>query len=117
VWNNTVGKISFEVPDWIPGMGGKGFSVPKIPEFATGGIVNKDMIARVGEAGPEAITPINKLMDFITVAVSNGNKTSGNEEMLNMMSSMYKVMLQLLNGKTSITLNNREIARVVKEVC
>lgn len=117
VWNSTVGKISFEVPDWVPGMGGKGFSVPKIPEFAKGGIVNKDIIARVGEAGPEAITPINKLMDFITVAVANGNKTSGNDEMINMMSSMYKVMLQLLNGKTSITLNNREIARVVKEVC
>ena len=117
VWNSTVGKLSFTVPDWVPGIGGEGFSVPKIPAFAKGGIVSADMIARVGEAGPEAITPIDKLMDYITVAVANGNKTSGNEEMLSMLTSMYKVMLQILNGKTSITLNNREIARVVKEVC
>jgi hypothetical protein len=38
-WNNTVGRISFQAPDWVPGLGGKGFSVPKIPEFHTGGIV------------------------------------------------------------------------------
>jgi hypothetical protein len=25
VWNNTVGKLSFKVPSWVPGLGGKGF--------------------------------------------------------------------------------------------
>jgi hypothetical protein len=36
-WNNTVGKISFKAPDWIPGgLGGKQWSVPKIPEFKKG---------------------------------------------------------------------------------
>lgn len=38
-WNSTVGKLSFEVPSWVPGMGGKGFSMPKLPEFHTGGVV------------------------------------------------------------------------------
>jgi hypothetical protein len=39
LWNNSVGKLSFKAPDWIPGFGGKGFSVPKIPMLAEGGIV------------------------------------------------------------------------------
>jgi phage-related minor tail protein len=39
IWNNTVGKLSFKVPDWVPKLGGKGFSVPKIPMLAAGGIV------------------------------------------------------------------------------
>jgi phage-related protein len=39
LWNDTVGKLSFSVPDWVPGIGGKGFSMPKLPEFHTGGIV------------------------------------------------------------------------------
>lgn len=39
MWNNTVGKLSFEIPSWVPGMGGKGFSMPKLPEFHTGGVV------------------------------------------------------------------------------
>ncbi len=35
LWNKTVGGFSFKVPDWIPGVGGKGFSIPKMH---TGGI-------------------------------------------------------------------------------
>jgi hypothetical protein len=30
-WNNTVGKLEFKAPDWVPGIGGKGFEVPNIP--------------------------------------------------------------------------------------
>lgn len=38
-WNNTIGKLSFSIPDWVPMMGGKGFSMPKLPEFHRGGVV------------------------------------------------------------------------------
>lgn len=38
-WNSTVGKLSFEIPSWVPGLGGKGFSMPTLPEFHAGGIV------------------------------------------------------------------------------
>lgn len=37
LWNSTVGKLSFKAPDWIPGIGGKGWDVPDIPTFHTGG--------------------------------------------------------------------------------
>lgn len=60
-WNNTVGKISFTLPKWIPGgLGGQGFSVPKIPMLANGGIVDKPggMLALIGERGPEAVIPL-----------------------------------------------------------
>lgn len=30
LWNRTIGALSFEVPSWVPGMGGKGFDVPNI---------------------------------------------------------------------------------------
>jgi phage-related minor tail protein len=38
LWNKTVGSLSFSVPDWVPGIGGKGWSVPNIPTFHGGGI-------------------------------------------------------------------------------
>jgi phage-related protein len=38
-WNNTVGRLSFEIPGWVPGLGGRGFTMPKLPEFHTGGVV------------------------------------------------------------------------------
>lgn len=37
LWNSSVGKLSFEVPGWVPGIGGNGWSVPKIAGYHTGG--------------------------------------------------------------------------------
>lgn len=61
LWNNTIGKLSFKVPGWVPGLGGKGFEVPNIPMLAQGGIVNSPTLAMIGEAGPEAVIPLSKL--------------------------------------------------------
>ncbi len=38
-WNNTVGRLSFHIPDWVPGIGGNGFNMPNLPTFHRGGIV------------------------------------------------------------------------------
>jgi hypothetical protein len=38
-WNNTVGRLSWSVPGWVPGIGGNSISVPHIPRFHTGGKV------------------------------------------------------------------------------
>ena len=58
IWNNTVGKLSFKLPDWVPGIGGKGFSMPDIPMLAAGGIVTSPTLAMIGERGPEAVIPL-----------------------------------------------------------
>jgi hypothetical protein len=58
-WNNTVGKLSFTVPSWVPKIGGKGFDVPDIPMLAAGGIVTGPTLALIGERGPEAVIPLS----------------------------------------------------------
>lgn len=58
LWNSTVGGFGFTVPSWIPGVGGKGFH---IPEMASGGIVTGPTLALIGEAGPEAVIPLDQL--------------------------------------------------------
>lgn len=69
-WNSTVGKLSFKVPSWVPGLGGKGFDVPDIPELAKGGIVTGPTLAMIGEAGPEAVIPLDRLNQGMTINVS-----------------------------------------------
>jgi phage-related protein len=61
VWNNTIGKFSFTVPSWVPGIGGKGFAMPDIPMLAAGGIVTGPTLAMIGEAGPEAVIPLDRM--------------------------------------------------------
>jgi hypothetical protein len=38
-WNNTVGRLSWSVPGWVPGIGGNSFSAPRLPKFHSGGPV------------------------------------------------------------------------------
>jgi hypothetical protein len=38
-WNNTVGRLSWTVPGWVPGIGGNTIAAPRLPKFHTGGIV------------------------------------------------------------------------------
>ncbi len=72
-WNSSVGKISFTVPDWVPGVGGKGWSIPKIPLLAQGGVVTAATLAVVGEGSePEAVLPLSKL-DAMLNAPAAGN--------------------------------------------
>lgn len=69
-WNSTVGKLSFKVPTWVPIIGGKKFDVPDIPTLAEGGIVTGPTLALIGEAGPEAVIPLNRMNQGVTVNVS-----------------------------------------------
>ena len=65
-WNSTVGKLSFKTPDWVPGFGGRGWSMPKIPMLADGGIATRATLAMIGEgAGPEAIVPLDRIGEFL----------------------------------------------------
>lgn len=62
-----INKIGFDVPDWVPVIGGKrwGFNVPKIPKLAQGGIVDKPTYAMIGEAGTEAVMPLERNTGWI----------------------------------------------------
>lgn len=64
LWNNSIGKFSVKVPGWVPGIGGKGFDMPNLPELAEGGLVKSATLAVVGEAGPELVVPLDRLGDM-----------------------------------------------------
>ena len=78
IWNNTFGKLSFHVPSWVPGIGGKGFDIPDIPLLADGGIVSSATLAVIGEKGPEAVIPLSKMGNMggstnVTINVNGGD--------------------------------------------
>lgn len=73
--NKVIGalnSLSIDVPDWVPGLGGQtwGFNIPEIQMLAEGGIVDQPTLNIAGEAGPEAITPIDKLEAMIARVVA-----------------------------------------------
>jgi hypothetical protein len=75
LWNNTIGKLEFTIPSWVPLIGGEGFSVPSIPMLADGGIVTGPTLAMIGERGPEAVIPLsgrNSGMGNYTININGG---------------------------------------------
>lgn len=61
-WNNTVGKLHWTVPKWVPKLGGHTVGAPQLPHFAFGGIVpgpiGTPQLAVVH--GGELVVPANK---------------------------------------------------------
>ncbi|MEE1137315.1 MAG: phage tail tape measure protein [Acutalibacteraceae bacterium] len=63
--NAFIGYLNkLTIPDWVPGVGGKGLNFSLIPEIALaeGGIAMGPTNALIGEGGePEAVVPLSKL--------------------------------------------------------
>lgn len=79
-------KINIDVPDWVPGGGGKfGINIPEIPKLARGGIVNSPTMAMVGEAGSEMVVPlentsfVDKLSSALGTAVMSAMQMTGGQ--------------------------------------
>ena len=74
----------------------KDFGLPQAMEFAEGGVVNKPTNAIIGEAGPEAVVPLE------------------NSELVKEMKEIRKATQQLVkiigDGKTTINLDGRVLA-------
>lgn len=84
----SINSIKFDVPDWIPGIGGKsfgGFNIPEVPRvtlprLADGGITTGATLAEIGEAGREAVLPLEKntgWMDALADKIADRMPTSG----------------------------------------
>lgn len=68
------GLSKIKIPDWVPGVGGKGFSISEIPLLAKGGsFLNGQAI--VGEAGPELVSSTNGRTKV--TPLSNDEKNKG----------------------------------------
>lgn len=87
-WNSTLGTWKIQIPDWIPLVGG---NVIQIPQLATGGIVNGSTIANIGEAGAEAVLPLenntgwmDRLATKLADKINNNNGSSNNSITLDM---------------------------------
>ena len=72
----ALNKISVDIPSWVPGFGGKKFgfnfsmsSAPKIPMLANGGIATRSTIANIGEAGREAVLPLDRNTEWMNTLV------------------------------------------------
>ena len=86
-----INKISFDVPDWVPGLGGKkfGFNIKQIPKLKSGGIINMPgrgvPLGIGGEAGREGVIPLTDSQAMEELGSAIGRYITINATMINQM--------------------------------
>lgn len=99
-------SIDVDIPDWVPLVGGNKFglnlshvSLSRIPTLANGGITTGATLAQIGEAGKEAVLPLEQNTEWIDTLAGR----------------LAEVMeARTVTGINSVTmeLNGQELARV-----
>lgn len=83
---DAINSLSFDVPDWlqkITGMRTFGFNIPhwsahvSLPRLATGGIVTSSTLANIGEAGREAVLPLENNTEWMDILADRINNRGG----------------------------------------
>ena len=92
---NGLNKISFDVPDWVPGIGGKtfGFNISEakfgrvsIPRLAQGAVIppNREFLAVLGDQkkGINIEAPLQTIVDAFNIALAQNGSIGGNTEVV-----------------------------------
>jgi methyl-accepting chemotaxis protein len=108
VFNGVIGginAISFDVPSWVPVIGGTTFTpgIPEIPQLAEGGIVQSSTIAEVGEAGPEAVVPLDTFFSKLGEMVNPSEFMSNIPNPLDVVGGALDGIGNLFGGGSSST--------------
>ena len=118
---SSVNKLSFKVPNWVPGIGGEdfGFHLPeadfsKIPYLAQGGYVkpNTPQLAMIGDNRHqgEVVAPEDKLLDMAQKAAAMASSA----ELLAEAISILKQILRILETQDlDIQLDGKSLKKYV----
>lgn len=99
------GLNKIKIPSWVPGVGGRGFNVPQIPQLRHGAVLTHQTTATMAEypnarTNPELVTPEKKMRQVFNEEMSKlGN--FGNDQPTVIVNKIY--------------LEGRQIAEVVNE--
>lgn len=115
---NALNKISFDIPNWIPSIGGKHFGINirtipsvsynRIPMLANGGFVNSGQLFIARESGAELVG-----------AIGNRTTVANNDQIVE---GIYQGVLQAItdantqnNTNVKVYLDSKEIASKVEQ--
>lgn len=107
-------SLSFNIPDWVPEVGGKKFglnlrtvSAPQIPLLAKGAVIppNKEFLAMLGDqkSGTNIEAPLSTIQDAVALVM---------EDNIDAITAIGEAIVAAINNKdTSVIIGDREIGQ------
>lgn len=113
-----------KIPDWVPLVGGKGFTIPELPKLEKGGVLERGQMGLLEGNGAEAVVPLDQNRAWISaVAKDMSAAVSGDDERLQKIIDLLERLIDTLPetmiaafASMKFDVNNREFARLVKAV-
>lgn len=103
---------SLTIPDWVPGIGGWHTDIPMIPKLAQGGLANGATTAIIGEAGREAVLPLDRNTENWSGLLASALA----EEMQKQETTVDQRPIQVtINNEINSELDAREIGNVMMQ--
>lgn len=66
-----------KIPDWVPGVGGKGINIGTIPNLAQGGVLEKGQTGFLEGNGAEAVVPLHNNRKWISAVAEDMDSAVG----------------------------------------
>lgn len=117
---NALSGLSFDVPDWIPGLGGKSFgfsfssiTAPQIPYLAQGAVIpaNREFLAVLGDQ--HSGTNVEAPLDVIKQAVAEVMEDLQAGQMAGF-EAVVGVLREILSAVYGIELTDEDVGRAVQ---
>ena len=117
---NAVGSLSFDVPDWVPGIGGSTFgfqlstiTAPQIPYLAQGAVIppNREFLAVLGDqsSGTNIEAPLSTIQEAVAAVMQDMQDGE-----LAALEQVVKVLRQILEAVYGIHVGDEVIGRAVE---
>lgn len=87
------GLNKIKIPDWVPGIGGKGFYLNELPHMATGGVLERGQVGLLEGTGAEAVVPLENNERWISAVARDMSAAVGSEEKLDAIIALLQQIL------------------------
>lgn len=105
---DKVNDIAFDIPDWLPVIGGEhfGLNIKRLDYLAKGGIVDHPILSVIGEAGKEAVLPLENNTGWIADLASQINVYNTQDQ--GAVISLLQQLIDVVDAK-KLQIGDREI--------
>lgn len=93
------GINKIKIPDWVPLVGGKGFSIKTIPRLAAGGVLEKGQTGFLEGNGAEAVVPLENNRKWIRAVAQDMDNAFGGASG----GKVLAVLIDLLDAVTGMS--------------
>ena len=91
------GLNKLKIPDWVPGVGGKGIKIPTIPLLAQGGVLERGQVGLLEGSGAEAVVPLHQNKQWISAVAEDMDAAMGlsGSQVVALLSDILEAIVEL----------------------